>query len=125
MPQEHEQDDKDQDHAADENVRDGLHCCMNQSRAIIKRFDLDAGRQLPAFEVLNLFSNLLKDIERLGTTLQQYDTFDNVVALIDADLSQSYPGPDRDLPKIFDKDRCPFFRRHHDIFNICDLVDET
>src|SRR6266850_4466889 len=105
MPQEHEQDDKDQDHAGDENVRDGLHRRMNQGCAIVEGVDLDADRQLPGVEVLNFFSNLLKNIERLGPPLEQNDAFDDIVALIDTDLSQSNPGPDRDLPQSLDKNR--------------------
>ena len=86
MPQEHEQDDKDQDHAADENICDGLHRRINQGRAIVEGFDLDADRQLPGVEVLNLSSNTLKDIERLVSSLEQNDAFDDIIAIIDADL---------------------------------------
>ena len=86
MPQEHEQDDKDQDHAADENICDGFHRRMNQGRAIVEGFDLDAGRQLPGVEDFNIFSNLLKDVERLVSSLEQNDALDDIVALIDADL---------------------------------------
>ena len=125
MPQEYEQDDKDQDHAADENVRDGLYRRMNQGRAIVEGFDLDAGRQLPGVEVLNLSSNLLKDIERLVSSLEQNDAFDDIVAVIDADLPQSNPRPHCDIPQSPDEYRCPVFFRHHHVFDIGDPVDEA
>ena len=96
MPQKDKQDDEDQHHAADENIRDGLDRRMDQGRAIVEGFDLDAGRQLPLVQVLNFFSNLLKDIERLVSPLQQNDAFDDIVAVIDADLAQTNPGPDGD-----------------------------
>src|SRR4029077_19783653 len=125
MSQEHEQDDKDQDHAADENVRNGLHRSMNQRCTVIKGLNFDAGRQLPSVEVLNLPSNFLEDIERLVAALEQHDAFNDIVAVIDADLPQSTPGADRDRPKCPDEDRCSVLFRHHHVFNIRDPVDET
>ena len=125
MPQEHEQDDKHQDHAADENVRDSLHRRMNQGRAIVEGFDLDAGRQLPGVEVLNLPSNLVKDIERLVPPLKQNDAFDNIVALIDADLTQTHPRTHRDFPQSLDENRRPLFFGHHHVFDIRDPVDKA
>ena len=125
MPQEDKQDDKNQDHAADENVRDGLHSRMNQGRAVVEGFNLDTDRQFPGIEVLNLSSNLLKNIERLVPPLEKNDTFNDIVALIDTDLTQSNTGADRDLPQSPDENRCPRFFRHHHVFDICNPIDEA
>ena len=98
---------------------------MNQGCAIVEGFDLDAGRQLLRVEVFNCFSNLLKNIERLISSLEQNDAFDDIVAIIDPDLTQAHPGTHCNRPQRLDKNRCPPFFSHHDVFDIRDPTNEA
>ena len=124
MPQEHEEDDKHEDHAADQNIRDGLDRRMDQCRAIIERLDLDAFRQLPLIQLLDLFPNAIQDRECLIPSLEQNDPFHHVVIVIDADLAQAHAMADRHAPQGLDENRGPFFFGDHHVFDVRQPVDQ-
>ena len=125
MAQKDKQEQEHQDHAAGQDLEDGLDRDVDQVGAVIEGLDLDAGREASVVQLLDLLSHPLQRRNGLRLALQQDDAFQHVIALVDPHLAQPHAIADGDLPYILDIDRRARLLRHDNVFDVAQVPDQA
>ena len=125
VPQKDVEQHEDQHHPADQNIGDRFDRRVDQGGAVVKRLDLDAGRQFPGVELVDFLPDLVEDRHGLVAALQQDDTFHHVVTIVDADFPETNPAADVDVSQRLDVDRRAVLLGDHDVLDVLDAIDQA
>ena len=124
MTEKTEQNDKDQHHAADQNIRDGFHGRMDEGRPIVKCLDLDAGRQFQSLRSSTFSRTLSRTVQRLiprcsSTTPSTTSSRSSMPTFPRRTRDRRSPSQRPDV------NRRPVLFRDHDVFDVLNAIDQA
>ncbi len=125
VSEEQDQDDRDEDHAEEQVLDDGMRRQADQHSAVVKRFDIHAGREemvLP--DVLDALVNTLQRRQRLAPVSHEDRSFHDIVFVVFSDDSQSRHASFVDPRDIAKSHRCTFLRGDGDVGDVAHSADQ-